>query len=120
MGFAAEARQATRGVDGADVWADGLQGCEGAALGFDFAEDVFADADAEVCGCAGEPAALFVQQVGRYSLGLLRQVELMAPCFVEGANCFIDLFPSYRTAGFEPIGSGEFGAGSLLCGDVVA
>jgi hypothetical protein len=59
MCFTTETGKATGGVDVADFRSDLLQGGEGAALGFDLADDVFADGGAEVCGCAGEPFPLF-------------------------------------------------------------
>ena len=120
MGFAAEPGQTAGGVDGADVGADGLEGGEGAALGFDFAEDVFTDTCAEVCGGAGEPAAFLMQQVRRDSLRLLCEVELVAARFIESADGLVDFFSAYGAAGLEAIGGGEFGAGGLLRGDVVA
>lgn len=63
MGFATEAGETTAGVDGADIRADGLEGCERAAFSFDFADDVLADTGAEIRGRAGEPAAFLVQEI---------------------------------------------------------
>ena len=63
MGFSAQAGEAACGVDSADVWADGFEGGEGVAFGFDFTKDVFADGDAEVSCRPGEPAAFFLEEV---------------------------------------------------------
>ena len=82
MGFPTETGEATSGVDSADVRADGLEGGEGAALSFDFAEDVFADAGAEVTGRASEPAAFLLEEVGGDALGFLPEIDLVAAGFV--------------------------------------
>lgn len=43
MGFPSKSAESTGGIDVADVRADTFEGGEGAAFGFDLAEDVFAD-----------------------------------------------------------------------------
>lgn len=120
MGFPAQPAQPTRGVDIADVGADAFQGGEGAALGFNFAEDVFADTGTEVGGRAGEPPPFFVQQVRGHPLGFVAQVGFVAPGLVERADGFVDLFTAHGTAGLEPVGGGELAAGGLLGGQKVA
>ena len=92
MGFPSEAGETTRGIDGADVRPYAFERGEGAALGFDFAEDVFADAGAEVGRGAGEPATFFLDEVRSHALGFLGQVKFVASGFVEGADCFVDFF----------------------------
>lgn len=43
----------------------------------------------------------------------------MAPCFVKGADGFVDFFVTDGAAGFESVGGGKFVAGGLLGGEEV-
>ncbi len=115
MSFAAQSRQATRRIDGADFRAHGLQRRQGAALGFDLAGHVLAQAGAQVGGGADEPFATLVDQVGGHALGLLEEVGFVGAGFVEAGDCFVDFVAADGGAGFEAVGGGEFGAGGGLC-----
>ena len=114
MGLSPQARQSARGVDGTDVRADGLEGRESAPLGFDFAEDIFADGGAEVGGGAVEPAAFFEEQVGGHALGFVEEVVFLGLGLVELADGFVDLVAADGGGGFEAVGGAEFAAGGLL------
>ena len=114
MLLAAQPAEPTGRINRTDVRPDRLEGSEGSALGFDFSEDVFADADTEVgCG-AGEPATLFLQEVGGHALGFVGEVDFVAAGFVELVDCLVDFFAADRGGDFEAVGGGEFGAGCGL------
>lgn len=114
MGFTAETGEPAAGVDGADVRTDGLEGREGAALSFDFADDVLTDAAAEVRGRAGEPAAFLVQEVGGDALGFLEEVLLVGFGLVELGDGLVDFLAADVGGGFEAVGGVEFAARGLL------
>ena len=114
MCLTAQPGEAAGGIDGADVRADLLECGESAALVFDLADDVFADSDAQVGGGAGEPFALFDQEVGGYALGLLLQVAFVAAGFVQGGDGFVDLVALHARTCFEPVCRVESGARRLL------
>lgn len=111
MSFSAQAGQTARGVDSSDVRAYGLEGGECAPFGFDFAEDVFTDAGAEICGRTGEPATFLLQEVGCHTLRFLRQIMFVTSSFVQGADCLVDFFSAHGTAAFESVCCGELAAG---------
>lgn len=114
MCFPAQPREAAGGVDGSDIGPDALQGGKRTALGFDFAQDVFADTDAEIGGRTGEPAPFFVKQVGGDSLSFLCKIAFVASRFVEGADGFVNLLSADRATGFQSISCREFAACYLL------
>lgn len=120
MGFPAQPAETARGIDVADVRTHALEGGEGAAFGLDLAQDVFADRRPQIRGRAGEPSALFVQEVRGDALGFLPEEGFVAPGLVQRADGLVDFFAPDGTAGFEPVGGGEFVAGGLLGGDEVA
>jgi len=115
MCFPPETGEATTIIDGADVWADGLEGRESAALGFDLADDVFANGLTHVICGPSKPLALFLQQVGRHALHLGGEVMLMAAGLIERGNSLIDLVALDAGASFEAVGCGEFGLFGRLC-----
>lgn len=116
MSFSAQAGQTARGVDSSDIGSYGLEGGEGASFGFDFAEDVFADTGAEICGRTGKPASFLLQEVGCHPLGFLRQVMFVTPGFVQGADGLVDFFSAHGTAALESVCCGELAAGGGLGG----
>lgn len=90
-----------------DVWTDLLEGGEGAALGFDLADDVLSDCSAEVGGGAGEPFAFLYEEVAGDALGLLLEVGFVAAGFVERGDCLVDFVALDAAAGFESVGGAE-------------
>ena len=53
-------------------------------------------------------------------LGFLREIVLVAPCFVKSADGFVHFFMTDRAAGFESVSCGEFATRYLLGRDKIS